>query len=116
MLKQLSRLKHTSRIIVLGFVLLMGVSLIFFYAPRTTSNTDPSRNNALVAKVGSEEITVAEVTRRKEDFLQMFGGRASIAQLGGYKRFVEGLIKGRVVAQEAARLGLTASDEEARER
>jgi peptidyl-prolyl cis-trans isomerase D len=112
MLKQLSRLKHTSRIIVLGFVLLMGVSLIFFYAPRTTSNADPSRNNTLVAKVGSDEITVAEVTRRKEDFLQMFGGRASIAQLGGYKRFVDGLIKGRVVAQEAARLGLSASDAE----
>src|SRR6185295_11066245 len=116
MLKQLSRLKHTSRIIVLGFVLLMGVSLIFFYAPRNTSNADPSRNNALVAKVGSDEITVAEVTRRKEDFLQMFGGRASIAQLGGYKRFVDGLIRDRVVAQEAARLGLSASDNEVAEK
>ena len=112
MLKQLSRLKHTSRIIVLGFVLLMGVSLIFFYAPRNTSNAEPSRSTAVVAKVGGEEITVADVTRLKENYLQMFGGRASIAQLGGYKRFVDGMVRNRVVAQEAARLGLSASDAE----
>ncbi|MEP6569091.1 MAG: SurA N-terminal domain-containing protein [Acidobacteriota bacterium] len=112
MLKQLSRLKNTSRIIVFGFVLLMGVSLIFFYAPRNSSNVEPSRNNALVAKVGGDDITVAEVSRLKENYLQMFGGRVSIAQLGGYKRFVDSLIRNRVVAQEAARLGLAASDAE----
>ena len=116
MLKQLSRLKHTSRIIVLGFVLLMGVSLIFFYAPRNTNTVEPSRSTALVAKVGGDEITVAEVSRVKENYLQMFGGRASIAQLGGYKRLVDGLIRNRVVAQEAARLGLSASDAEVREK
>jgi peptidyl-prolyl cis-trans isomerase D len=116
MLKQLSRLKHTSRIIVLGFVLLMGVSLIFFYAPRNTNNQEPSRNTALVAKVGSEEITVAEVARLKENYLQMFGGRVSMAQLGGYKRFVDGLIRNRVVSQEATRMGLSASDAEVREK
>jgi len=116
MLKQLSRLKHTSRIIVLGFVLLMGVSLIFFYAPRNTSNAEPSRSTTLVAKVGGDEITVGEVTRLKDNYLQMFGGRASISQLGGYKRFVDGMIRNRVVAQEAARLGLSASDAEVAEK
>ena len=112
MLKQLSRLKHTSRIIVLGFVLLMAVSLIVMFSPRSTNNVEPGRNTALVAKVGGEEITVAEVARLKENYLQMFGGRVSMAQLGGYKRFVDGLIRKRVVAQEAARLGLSASDAE----
>ncbi len=116
MLKQLSRLKHTSRIIVLGFVLLMGVSLIFFYAPRNTNRAEPSRSTALVAKVGGDEITVAEVTRLKDNYLQMFGGRASITQLGGYKRFVDGMVRNRVVAQEAARLGLSASDAEVAEK
>jgi peptidyl-prolyl cis-trans isomerase D len=116
MLKQLSRLKHTSRIIVLGFVLLMGVSLIFFYAPRNTNNAEPSRSSALVAKVGGDAITVAEVTRLKDNYLQMFGGRASITQLGGYKRFVDGMVRNRVVAQEAARLGLSASDAEVAEK
>lgn len=116
MLKQLSRLKHTSRIIVLGFVLLMAVSLIVMFAPRGTNSVEPAKNTALVAKVGGEEITVAEVARLKENYLQMFGGRVSMAQLGGYKRFVDGLIRNRVVSQEAARLGLSASDAEVAEK
>ena len=117
MLKQLSRMKHTSRIIIFGFVLLMAVSLIVFYGPGRSSNTlEPSKNTEVVAKVGRDEITVAEVARLKENYLQMFGGRVSMAQLGGYKRFVDGLIRDRVVAQEAARLGLSASDAEVREK
>jgi peptidyl-prolyl cis-trans isomerase D len=117
MLKQLSRMKHTSRIIIFGFVLLMAVSLIVFYGPGRSSTTlEPSKNTEVVAKVGRDEITVAEVARLKENYLQMFGGRVSMSQLGGYKRFVEGLIRDRVVAQEAARLGLSASDAEVREK
>ena len=117
MLKQLSRMKHTSRIIIFGFVLLMAVSLIVFYGPGRSSNTlEPSKNTEVVAKVGRDEITVAEVARLKENYLQMFGGRVSMSQLGGYKRFVDGLIRDRVVAQEAVRLGLSASDAEVREK
>src|SRR6266850_3671122 len=113
MLKQLSRLKHTRRIIIVGFAVLMAVSLIVFYAPgRNSSNVEPTRSTEVVAKVGGEEITVAEVARLKENYLQMFGGRVSMTQLGGCKRFVDGLIRDRVVAQEAARLGLSASDAE----
>jgi peptidyl-prolyl cis-trans isomerase D len=117
MLKQLSRMKHTSRIIIFGFVLLMAVSLIVFYGPgRSRTTLEPSKNTEVVAKVGRDEITVAEVARLKENYLQMFGGRVSMSQLGGYKRFVDGLIRDRVVAQEAARLGLSASDAEVREK
>jgi len=46
----------------------------------------------------------------------MLGGRMSLEQLGGNKRFLEGLIRDRVVAQEAARLGLAASDAEVAEK
>ncbi len=116
MLKQLSRLKNTSRIIVLGFVLIMAVSLIVMFAPKSTNNVEPARNTSVVAKVGGEEITVAEVARLKENYLQMFGGRVSMTQLGGYKRFIDNLIRGRVVSQEAARLGLAASDAEVAEK
>ena len=113
MLKQLSRLKHTQRIIVFGFVLLLAVSLIAFFGPgRNASNLEPAKDTTLVATVNGEEITVAEVARLKDNYMQMFGGRISMAQLGGYKRFVDGLIRDRVVAQEAARLGLSASDPE----
>ncbi|HEV7798307.1 MAG TPA: peptidyl-prolyl cis-trans isomerase, partial [Pyrinomonadaceae bacterium] len=62
------------------------------------------------------EITVAEVSRLKDNYMQMFGGQVSMARLGGYKRFVDGLIRNRVVAQEAARLGLGASDAEVAEK
>ncbi|MCA1605724.1 MAG: SurA N-terminal domain-containing protein, partial [Acidobacteria bacterium] len=111
MLKQLSRLERTRSIIIVGFAVLMAVSLIVFYAPnRNSSIVEPTKSTEVVAKVGGEEITVAEVARRKENYLQYFGGRVTMAQLGGYKRFVEGLIRDRVVSQEAARLGLSASD------
>jgi peptidyl-prolyl cis-trans isomerase D len=117
MLKQLSRLKHTQRIIVFGFVLLLAVSLIAFFGPgRNSSNLEPAKDTTLVATVNGEEITVAEVARLKDNYMQMFGGRISMAQLGGYKRFVDGLIRDRVVAQEAARLGLSASDPEVAEK
>ncbi len=117
MLKQLSRLERTRSIIIVGFAVLMAISLVVFYAPgRNTTIADPSRDTTAVAKVNGEEITVAEVSRLKENYMQMFGGRMSMAQLGGYKRFVEGLIRDRIVAQEAARLGLAASDAEVSEK
>ena len=113
MLKQLSRLERTRSIIIVGFAILMAVSLVIFYAPgRNSSVTEPAKDTTVVAKVGGDEITVAQVAQRKENYLQMFGGRVSMAQLGGYQRFVDGLVRERVVAQEATRLGLGASDAE----
>jgi peptidyl-prolyl cis-trans isomerase D len=117
MLKMLSRLEHTRRIIIFGFVILMAVSLIVFYGPgRNSNNLEPSKDTTAVAKVNGDEITVAEVARLKDNYMQMFGGQMSIARLGGYKRLVDGLIRNRVVAQEAARLGLAASDAEVAEK
>ncbi|MFN2530636.1 MAG: SurA N-terminal domain-containing protein [Pyrinomonadaceae bacterium] len=117
MLKQFGRLKHTRNVVILGFIALMAVSLIIFYAPgRTGRNVEPSKNIEVVAKVGSDQITVADVARVKENYQQMFGGRISLAQLGGSKRFLDGLISKLVVSQEAARLGLSASDEEVAEK
>src|SRR6185436_12397545 len=116
MLKQLGRLERTRSIIIVGFAVLMAVSLVLFYAPGRTANVEPARSTEVVAKVGSDEITVAEVARLKDNYLQMFGGRVNIAQLGGNKRFLDGLIRDRVMAQEAARLGLAASDAEVAEK
>jgi peptidyl-prolyl cis-trans isomerase D len=112
MLKQLGRMERTRSIIIIGFAVLMAVSLIVFYAPGRNSNVEPSKNNAVIAKVGSDEVTVAALARLKDNYMQMFGGRISLAQLGGSKRFLDGLIRDRVIAQEAARLGLSASDAE----
>jgi peptidyl-prolyl cis-trans isomerase D len=117
MLKQLGRFERTSKFIILGFVVLMAVSLIVFYAPgRSASNLDPMRNTEVVAKVGSESITVADLARIRENYMQMFGGRINLAQLGGNKRFLDGLISKLVINQEAERLGLGASDQEVKDK
>ncbi|HEU5460153.1 MAG TPA: SurA N-terminal domain-containing protein, partial [Pyrinomonadaceae bacterium] len=118
MLKQLGRLKQTHKIIILLFAILMAVSLVFFYAApgRSVTKLDPTRNTEVVAKVGSDTITVADIARIRENYAQMFGGRVSLAQLGGNKRFLEGLIGKHVISQEAERLGLAASDDELREK
>ena len=118
MLKQLGRLERTRNIVILLFAVLMAVSLVIFYAPgrRTGSNLDPTRNTEVVAKVGSASITIADVARIRENYSQMFGSRVSLAQLGGNKRFLDGLISKQVISQEAARLGLSASDAELAEK
>jgi peptidyl-prolyl cis-trans isomerase D len=118
MLKQLGRLERTRNIVILFFAIMMAVSLVIFYGGPSRSNTtlDPTRNTEVVAKVGSDHITVADLARIKENYAQMFGGRFNLAQLGGYRRFLDGLIGKLVISQEAERLGLGASDDELRER
>lgn len=115
MLKRLARLERTRNIVILGFAVLMAVSLIFFYAPnRSASGLDPSKNTEPVAKVGSDRITVAELAARRNSLMQQYGPQ--IAQLGGSRLFLDGLIKGRVIVQEADRLGLGVGDAELREK
>jgi peptidyl-prolyl cis-trans isomerase D len=117
MLKQLARLERTRKYLILGFAVIMAVSLVIFYAPgRTARYDEPSRSTTVVAEVGSDEITVGDLAQLKENYTQMMGGRFNIQQLGGYKRFLEGLVRERVLAQEAARLGLSASDAEVADR
>jgi peptidyl-prolyl cis-trans isomerase D len=118
MLKQLGRLERTRNIVILLFAVLMAVSLVIFYAPGRNSgaNVDPTRNTETVAKVGSATISIADVARIRENYAQMFGNRINLAQLGGNKRFLDGLISKLVISQEAARLGLSASDGELAER
>jgi len=118
MLKRLARLERTRNLVIIGFAVLMAVSLIIFYAPgrNNTRNLDPSRNTEVVAKVGSDSITIADLARVRENYAQMFGGRVNLAQLGGNKRFLDGLIGKLVISQEANRLGLGASDAEVAEK
>ena len=116
MLKQLGRMDRSRRYIIIGFVFLLVVRLIVFYGPGRSGNVATTQNADVVAKVGSDEITAGDLARVAENYQQMFGGRVSIAQLGGNKMLLEGLIRSRIINQEAERLGLGASDGEVRDR
>ena len=117
MLKQLSRFERTRNLLIFGFIGFMAISLVIFYKPGSSgTQVEPTRNSTVLAKVNGEEITVADLAQLKENYAQMLGGQMSLAQLGGNKRFLDGLIRDRVVSQEAARLNLAASDGELKDR
>ena len=110
MLKQLGRLERTRNIVILGFAILMAVSLVIFYAPgRSAGSVDPSRNTEVVAKVGSHSISVADVARVRQSYAQF--GAQMMAQFGN-RAVLQGLISKFVIMAEAERLGLSASDAE----
>src|SRR5207245_9233594 len=121
MLKQLSRLERTRNVLILGFVALMAVSLVLFFRPNSGSNPiEPTKSTEVLAAVGGDEIRVSDFAAQKQN-IQMqfsrFGGQISLAQMGySDQRILDGLILKKVSVQEAARLGLGASEAEVRER
>jgi peptidyl-prolyl cis-trans isomerase D len=113
MLKALGRLERTRNIVILGFAILMAVSLVIFYAPgRSAGSIDPSRNTETIAKVGSKTISVAEIARVRQSYAQY--GAQMMAQFGN-RAVLDGLISKYVIMAEAERLGLAASDAEVAE-
>jgi len=116
MLKQLRNLKHTRNFVIIGFIIFMAASLVFFYKPGGAgSSVEPTRNMDVVARVSGDEITVADIAQLKDNYRQMFGEQM-LAQMGGNQRLLDGLIRDRVVSQEAVRLNLAASKDELKER
>ena len=114
MLKQFNRAKGAHKYIIIFFALLMGASLVLFYAPGNNQvNANPATNTEVLAEVGGDEITVADLYRQKQAYQQRFGGQFSLAQLGlNDKSMLDGLVRSKIIAQEAARLSLGASDAE----
>ncbi|HJR07952.1 MAG TPA: peptidyl-prolyl cis-trans isomerase [Pyrinomonadaceae bacterium] len=114
MLKQFSRMERTRNWLIITFAVLMGVSLVLFYAPgRNQVVANPANNTEVLAKVNRDEITVADLYRQKQAYQQRFGGQFSLSQLGlNDKSMLDGLVRNKIIAQEAARLGLGASDAE----
>src|SRR5918911_1310795 len=107
MLRVFNRMKRAHKWVLLFFAGLMGLSLVLFYAPR--NQAEVPTNSEVVAKVDGDEITVGDLSRLKETYAQ-YG--INPAQLGGDRRFLDGLIRDRITVQEARRLGLVASDAE----
>lgn len=121
MLKQLSKFERTSKVLILGFVALMAVSLVLFFRPNSGSSAlEPTKSAEVVATVGGEDITLGEFATQKQN-IQMqfsrFGGQISLTQMGYTDdRILDGLIQKKVALLEARRLGLEASTAEVNER
>ncbi|MBA3692954.1 MAG: SurA N-terminal domain-containing protein [Acidobacteria bacterium] len=106
MLKFFSRMERTRNFVLLVFAILMVVSLIFFYAPtRGDVAGNLTRNEETVAKVGSEQVTVADVALQQETMSQ---NRQPVPS----KTMLSQIIGQRLIRIEANRLGLGTSDTE----
>ena len=121
MLKQLSKFERTSKVLILGFVALMAVSLVLFFRPGGGGAAlEPTKSTEVLATVGGEDITVGEFASQKQN-IQMqfsrFGGQISLAQMGYTDdKILDGLIQKKIAVLEARRLGLEASSSEVSER
>ncbi|HSQ23358.1 MAG TPA: SurA N-terminal domain-containing protein, partial [Pyrinomonadaceae bacterium] len=121
MLKQLSKFERTSKVLILGFVALMAVSLVLFFRPNSgSSGIEATKSAEVVATHGGEDITLGEFATQKQN-LQMnfarFGGQISLTQMGYTdEKILDGLIQKKIAVQEARRLGLEASASEVNER
>ncbi|MDX6574352.1 MAG: peptidyl-prolyl cis-trans isomerase [Blastocatellia bacterium] len=121
MLKQLSRFERTSKVLILGFVGLMAVSLVLFFRPNSGSSAlEATKSAEVLATVGGADITVGDFATQKQNIqtqFSRFGGQVSLTQMGYTdERILDGLISKKVTEQEAARLGLGASEAEVRDR
>lgn len=109
-------MERSRNLIIIGFAILMAVSLVVFYAPGGDGTGLSATGTEVVARVGGDDITLAELNSRKESKqreIQAYGAQFNLAQLGYTdRRFLDEMIGARIAAQEAARLNLGATDEE----
>ena len=121
MLKQLSKFERTSKVLILGFVALMAVSLVLFFRPGGgTSALEPTKSSEVVASVGGDDITLGEFATQKQNLqaqFSRFGGQISLMQMGySDDKILDELIQRKIAVQEARRLGLESSPAEINER
>jgi peptidyl-prolyl cis-trans isomerase D len=121
MLKQLSRFERSSKVIILGFVGLMALSLVLFFRPNSgSSRVEPTKSSEVLAVVGGDEITVGEFATQKQNLqaqFSRFGAQMSLTRMGYTdEKILDGLISKKIIKQEAERLGLGVSDAEVKER
>lgn len=121
MLKQLSKFERTSKVLILGFVALMAVSLVLFFRPNSGSSAlEPTKSTETLATVGGEDISLGDFATQKQNLqfrFSQFGAQISMAQMGYTdERILNDLIKQKVALLEARRLGFEASPVEVNER
>lgn len=113
MLRLFSRMERARNWLIIAFALVIGLSMVLFTFNRYANpNASAATNAELLASVNGDDVTVGDLNRIKENYRNMFGGQISLAQLGGDRRFLDGLVRDQIIAQEAVRQGFGASDAE----
>jgi peptidyl-prolyl cis-trans isomerase D len=113
MLRLFSRMERARNWLIIIFALVIGLSMVLFTFNRYANpNASAATNAEVLASVDGEDVTVGDLNRIKENYRNMFGGQISLAQLGGDRRFLDGLVRDRIIAREAVRQGFGASDAE----
>ena len=118
MLKFFTKMERTRKYVIafFAFLMVLGMVVAGVYNSPSTAVANPFRSREVLARVGSEEVTVADYSLLKKKMESQFGGNFSLAQLGMTgERILDQAINSRIALQEARRLGLTASDTEVRD-
>ena len=106
MLKFFSRMERTRNFVLIAFALIMVLSLVLFYAPtQNTVQGNLLRDETTVAKVGGEQVTVADLATQKENTNRLGQPRPT-------KALLDNLVRERLIRGDAKALGLTATDAE----
>jgi peptidyl-prolyl cis-trans isomerase D len=122
MLRFFAKLERSRSFLLLAFCALLLVGLIAFYIPNTTLGpgagiAKSSDDGVVIAKIGSQEITLKEYKGALSSMLSAFGrGNSlplSLAKSIGYdKQALEQLISERLVIEQGRELNLTGTDRE----
>ncbi len=122
MLRFFAKLERSRSALLLAFCALLLVGLIAFYIPNSSlgpgaGTVRSSADDTVIAKVGSQEITLKEYSGALANALSAFGRGNSlplgIAKSIGYdKRALDDLISERLVIEQGRELNLTGADRE----
>jgi len=122
MLRFFAKLERSRSFVLLIFCALLLIGLIAFYIPNDPLGpgaglTRSSEGDTVIAKVGSQEITLREYASTLSSMLSTFGrGNSvplSIARSIGYdKQALDQLISSRLVTDQGRELNLTGTDRE----
>ena len=118
MLKFFTRMERTRKYVIgfFAFLMVLGMVVAGVYNRPGSVIANPFKSREVLAKVGGDEVTVADYSLLKKKFESQFGGQFSLAQIGMTSdRLLDQAINSRVSLQEARRLGFNASDEEVRD-
>src|ERR1700753_220977 len=121
MLTFFRRMEKARNVVIVLFAVLVVLGLVVAGYNRgggSAALTNPFKSNEALAKVNGEDVTVADFSllkKKMENQYSQYGG-ISLAQMGMTDdRILDQAVNARIAAQEARRLGLSASDEEVRD-